>query len=588
MAAPAKILSLDLGMQNVALAEFRTGADGGLVLAALEWVELLADPAADPTRLNQTGIAIEEMRSRMGIKGGKVNYAISAQSVFTRFVRLPFVAAQQVQQIVRFEAQQNVPFPINEVVWDYQLIGNGEAGEIEVVFVAIKEDLLNEINESVEDAGFVTSVVDVAPMALYNAFRYNYSDLTGCSLLIDIGARTTNLIFLNEGKFFSRSIPMGGSTISAAIAKEFEEAFEAAERRKIQDGFVTLERSCPEPSDPVARVSKMVRNTMTRLHAEIMRSISYFRVQQAGLQPARVYLSGGTAKMPHMREFFQQKLATPTDYFNPLRKVSISSAIDAEEVGSRAHLLGELVGLALRSTYVCPVELNLLPSNVVGTRKLRARQPYLLLAGISVLLILAGWWLYFLRAASIGSEVLAGELKPEIRRLQSLETKQKNVRKDIENLEKRAQALTEAVRQRGYWLRVLDDMNARLPMDNLWITSLEVGFLTPGGEFTPLLGGFDTSTNKGWSTPPHSGARAEEEQEIFLGLQLKGLYLDNERQAAVVDEYLNNLKESPLFDIDMERKNIVNPLRQMPTFTEWAYDFEFRLKLKKPPFDFAK
>ena len=110
-----------------------------------------------------------------------------------------------------FEAQQNVPFPIDEVVWDYQLVGGGTEEQIQVVLVAIKADLLEGINAAVESAGLEPLLVDVATMALYNAFRYNYSELSGCSLLVDIGARTTNLLFIEPGKIFSRSIPIGGN-----------------------------------------------------------------------------------------------------------------------------------------------------------------------------------------------------------------------------------------------------------------------------------------------------------------------------------------------------------------------------------------
>ena len=133
-------------------------------------------------------------------------------------------------------------------------------------------------------AGLRTTRVDVAPMALYNAFRFNYSELTGSSLLIYIGARTTNLIFIEPGKVFSRSIPIGGSSITAAIAKEFNEPFGAAELRKKHDGFVSLGGAYEaEASDPdVARVAKLVRSAMTRLHAELARSISFYRTQQQG------------------------------------------------------------------------------------------------------------------------------------------------------------------------------------------------------------------------------------------------------------------------------------------------------------------
>ena len=173
--------------------------------------------------------------------------------------------------------------------------------------------------------GLRTAVVDVATMALYNAFRYNYSELPGCSLLVDIGARTTNLLFVEPQKIFSRSIPIGGSSVTAAIAKEFGEPFAAADFRKKRDGFVSLGGAYAEPSDPeVARVSKLMRSTMTRLHAEVMRSISHYRAQQQGNAPERLFLCGGTATTPYMREFFSEKLQLPVEYFNPLRNVSVA------------------------------------------------------------------------------------------------------------------------------------------------------------------------------------------------------------------------------------------------------------------------
>src|SRR5690606_38503886 len=111
MAAKDRILSLDLGTQTLSLAEFRTGQNGGLVLTSYRTTELLADPAADATRQAQAKIAVGEMVQAQGFKGSKINYAIASQTAFTRFVKLPSVGEEQVDQIVTFEAQQNVPYP---------------------------------------------------------------------------------------------------------------------------------------------------------------------------------------------------------------------------------------------------------------------------------------------------------------------------------------------------------------------------------------------------------------------------------------------------------------------------------------------
>src|SRR4029077_1250630 len=134
--------------------------------------------------------------------------------------------------------------------WDYQLIGGGAGEERQVVLVAIKADLLDEINNLIEGTGLRTSIVDVAAMARYNAFRFSYSELNGCSLLINIGAYTTNLLFIEPEKLFSRTVPIGGGSITAAVAKEFGESFAAAEFRKKGDGYATLDGVAEKPKDP--------------------------------------------------------------------------------------------------------------------------------------------------------------------------------------------------------------------------------------------------------------------------------------------------------------------------------------------------
>src|SRR5438128_6787336 len=304
MAAPARIISLNVGSQTIGLAEFRD-THGGLALLNYRFRETPLDPATGQRRethvaLHDTAVALREMVRQMHIAHGCVNYVVPAPTVFARFVKLAGLEAEKIDKIVSFEAQQNVPFPIDQVVWDYQLVGGGMSEQIQVVIVAIKRDLLEEINNAVEEIGLRTRIIDMASMGLYNAFCYNYTDLNGCSLLVDIGARTTNVLFIEAGRIFSRTLPIGGSAITAAIAKEFGESLAAAETRKKRDGFVAL-GGAAEPADPnIGRLSKIVRSTMTRLHAELMRSITHYHAQQQGNRPSRVFLCGGGAGIPHM------------------------------------------------------------------------------------------------------------------------------------------------------------------------------------------------------------------------------------------------------------------------------------------------
>ena len=564
MAAPTRILSLSLGNQTLGLAEFKTGQNGGLVLASHQTRELLADPAADSTRLAQAKLVLDEMVQGAGLKNAKINYAVSAQSVFTRFVKLPSVGEEQVDQIVTFEAQQNVPYPIDEVVWDYQLVDSGDPAQVEVVIVAIKSDLLDDINAAVEDAHLQTSLVDVAPMALYNAYRYNYADVEGCSLIIDIGARTTNLIFIESHKVFSRSIPNGGAAITQAIARDFNEPFGASEERKKRDGFVSLGGAYAEPEDPdVARVSKMIRNSMTRLHAEIARSISFYRAQQGGAQPQRVYLCGGSVTLPYMREFFHEKFQLPVEFFNPLRNVTVGSGLNLEEIGRNAHRMGELVGLALRGTSNCPMELNLRPVSVVKRHQLAERRPYILLAGVCTLLALTGWWLYYDRAAAVTNQV-SDRLSPTVDTLKSFEKRMNDARADIKAQQDTAAPLLTAVDERSYWVKIIEDINTRLPKDFVWITSFDAKnpvAKAEAGDANAPAGG------KGKNSAPSGPV-----------LMLKGLWLFNERGPAVVDDFSNKLKESPLYDVVMDKDR--GYVRSSENESEWAYEFAIPLVLK--------
>ena len=579
MAIATRILSLNLGSHTIGLAEFQTQANGGLVLNGYQLREIITDPANESGRNEQLTAVLREMLAALGSKGGAVNYAIAAQSVFARFVKLPAVEEEKIERIIAFEAQQNVPFPIDEVVWDYQLVGGGADEQIQVVLVAIKEDLLEGINAAVEAAGLHTAIVGVATMGLYNAFRYNYADLAGCSLLVDIGARTTNLLFIEPGKIFSRSVAIGGASISSAIAKEFGEPFAAAESRKKRDGFVSLGGAYAEPEDPeVARVSKIMRGTMTRLHAEMMRSISHYRAQQQGNMPERIYLCGGSASTPYMREFFQEKLQVPVEFFNPLRNVAVSGAVDAAEVARSAHLLGELTGLALRSATTCPMELNLRPQSVVRRQEMERRRPYFVLAAACFILGLLAWSAWFWRAAQVEDHATA-KLQEKVDEMRRVETQMTQVRNDMKALDNQSSPLVAAINDRSFWPQIIEDLNARLPKEDIWITELVP---TSGGK--PLLGASETRpvatpAPAGTPTTPRPGATPA--VPAIDGLLLRGLYLSNPRQQEVVVDYFRNLVGSPWFAIDPKNQaKVIKP--STPNNTDWAYPYELRLELKTP------
>src|SRR4029453_17226834 len=179
MAIAPRLISLNLGSQTIGLAEFRVQPHGGLILLDYRLRETPLDPATGQRReghtaMHETAGVLREIMAELRIKNGAVNSAFPAQSVFARFVKLPSLEHEKLEKVIAFEAQQNVPFPIDDVVWDYQVVGGGLDEQIQVILVAIKHDLLDGVNGAVEETGLHTSTIDLAPMALYNAFRYSY------------------------------------------------------------------------------------------------------------------------------------------------------------------------------------------------------------------------------------------------------------------------------------------------------------------------------------------------------------------------------------------------------------------------------
>ena len=582
MAAPARLITLNIGSQTIGLAEFRV-IQGRLTLLNYRFREAPLDPATGQRRdahvaVHETAAVMREMMHEMHIHRADVNYAVPAQSVFARFVKLPALDAAKIDKIIAFEAQQNVPFPMDQVIWDYQLVGGGMGEQIQVVIVAIKRDLLEEINNAVEETGLRTRIIGMAPMGLYNAFCYNYADLNGCSLLVDIGARTTNVLFIEAGRIFSRTLPIGGSAITAAIAKEFGESLAAAETRKKRDGFVAL-GGAAEPADPnIGRLSKIARSTMTRLHAELMRSITHYRAEQQGDRPARIFLCGGGAGMPNMREFFHEKFELPVEFFNPLQNVSVSES--APEAARSHYLFGELVGLALRSVTICPMKLNLLPASVVRRQDLEKRRPFFIAAAACILLALLGWSAFYTRAAQVAQQT-AHTLRQKNDTMRAAEAPLDKLKKQITALDNIATPLITAVSDRNFWPEILEDLNARLPEADIWITELAA---TSGGKLlgAPEKRAGETTQIPSPTPPPSRSKTAVAAEKSIDGIWVRGLYLYNPKQQEIVVDYLRNLAKSPFFVLDPKTPERVIKSNSVPNDTEWAFPYELQLTLRKP------
>src|SRR5215468_9052928 len=407
-------LAIDFGAGSLKVAEFEVNEAGGLRLKQYGFRSLGAEGAQESAREAAILKALPDLLSERGMKSKAVNVCAPGFHVFSKFVKLPPVDAGKVTQIIQYEAQQNVPFPLEEVVWDYQILGSTPGGELEVLLVAIKADIVEGLFRVTEAAGLSLQLTDVSPAALCNSFRYNYGDLEDCTMLLDIGAKTSNLLFFEKGKVFSRSINLGANSITQDFANESKKKFDVAEKIKIEEGFVSLGGAYEEPENQdQAAISKIARQFMTRLHIQVNQTMQFYRGQQGGSAPQRLFLSGGASIMPYTAQFFAEKLNVPVEYFNPLRNVQIDPGINLEELARVAHSMGEVVGLGLRNLAHCPVELNLMPESTRKWRAFNEKKPFLIATVFTMVAVVGVIGLLFQQLASVKNDQLT-EIQPKL------------------------------------------------------------------------------------------------------------------------------------------------------------------------------
>ncbi len=603
MAESQTSVALSIGSQRISMAVFENAKNGGIILKAYDTELITADPSMESARSAQTRVAISDLVKKLGVAKSKVRYAISGQAVFVRFVKLPPLQEDNIEQLVTFEAQQHVPFPLDEVVWDYELLEAGD--EKECVIVAIKADALDEINSSVNDAGVLTQEVDVSPMAMYNAYRSAYQKSDETTLLIDIGAKTSNLLYMEGDRFFTRSISIGGATVTAAIAKEYGVSFAEAEQQKINNGLVALGGGHTEQlEEAVAALAMVIRNALTRLPAEIARTTNYYRSQHGGSAPKRILLAGGGANLPYTLEFFREKLNLPVEFFNPVRNVAIGKNVDPVRVQREGLLIGDLVGLGLRGVGGASVNIDLVPSVVEQSRAADKRRPFLIGAAAALVGGCAVW-------AGL-QHVAAGKAADEARTMMETRDSLSPLHRQITNLFSQEDQLrgiatryTDLETDQHLWIGLLSELSGAFASDVVWLTDIE-----PLHGFNPATGDqkspgqsvvkedflnttFGATPLNTIQQPQRQGGRQADEPQAkpsINAVRISGFWRENPRGQNVVSELLRELRErTDIFsltttdgrgnEVPLDEKEIITQLSVTGGDGELAYRFRIVLPL---------
>jgi type IV pilus assembly protein PilM len=374
-----KVVGLDVGSYQVKAVELRK-VGGKIELAHLGVADVIptgdraSANAADSFQLKVNAIQNALQRGRIGARYSVS--AVSGESIIVRYIQLPDMPEQELKNALRWEAEEYIPFSIDEVNLDSVVLGpSASQGKVDVLLVSARKDLVNEHVQLIRAAGLTPLVVDVEGFAFVNCFEANYSPTPqDCVCLVHIGAEVTNInIYVGRTSRFSRDIGLAGNAITHTICQKCGVPASRGEELKRELGatdpfreeeeggtgdteLINTIRGAVEritgsdlgDDSPEATASKAIQNALTQLVSEIRRSIQFFEGQSGGATVQRVIIGGGSSRMKNLTNYLQSELDISVELFDPLRSIAIGREVDRQLLEAHREQLGPGIGLALR------------------------------------------------------------------------------------------------------------------------------------------------------------------------------------------------------------------------------------------------
>jgi type IV pilus assembly protein PilM len=368
--------------------------DGTLTATAFDYVEhpkILSQPDADPDQLTRE--ALEKFLSRNTLRGDVVAISVPGQSGLARFVKLPPVEEKKIADIVRFEAKQQIPFNLDEVVWDYQKIGSGDVSDgfamnIEIGLFAMKRDMINRYLQHFKDVGVEVHFVQMAPLALCNFVSYDLlgkgaavkgeeEPKTNCVVALDIGADSSNLVITDANRvIWQRPIPLGGNHFTRALTKELKLTFAKAEH---------LKRNAMKSPD-LKKILTALKPVLNDFVGEVQRSLGYFTNTHRDAQVEYMIGLGNAFRLPGLQRYLGEKLQMEVRKLNKMDRLSGEAVLTQPAFSENAMTFGVAYGLALQGLKQARLMTNLLPGEIRMERMVRAKKPWAVAAAALLLI----------------------------------------------------------------------------------------------------------------------------------------------------------------------------------------------------------
>jgi len=435
-----------------------------LAFDVIEHGKVLSQPDADEQALIRS--ALSKFLTRNAIKGSTIVISVPGQASFTRFIKLPPVEPRKIPEIVRYEARQQIPFDLEDVVWDYQTTSPPSAGprEVEVGIFAMKRDIVADYVSDFTAMRIEPDVVQMAPVALYNFLRQEQGDGEGGTILIDVGAENTNLVIADGERVWIRNVPLGGNNFTNALSKEFKLQFAKAER---------LKRHAAE-SKHARQIFQAMRPVFGDLLTEIQRSIGYYTSLHRDSRVERVVAMGNAFRLPGLAKFLSQNLGVEVEKIESLSSLGESEVTSAPMFRKNVLSFGVAFGLALQGAGQAKISTSLLPPEILSQKIMKKKRPFFVAAGAALVLALGAF--AYDQIATHGEIAGAGD---EVERLQDAVDQvrrtnsqhQAAFEEQKETLTQRQQKITRLeglIEHRDYGYRVWQRLWKAWPYDPRW------------------------------------------------------------------------------------------------------------------------
>jgi type IV pilus assembly protein PilM len=359
-AASGVIWAVDVGNNLLKALRLRV-ADGGTAevigFDAIEHSRFLGAPDVKPDdRAEVISATVRQFIERNGIqKTSGLVVSVPGSKSFAKFIKLPPVEAKRIPDMVRYEAVQQIPSDINEVEWDWQIMAKQDSPDTEVGIFFVKNEVLDEVLSSFTRENMRISLVQMAPMALYNYATHDLSVGENQGVIVlDMGSDNTDLVVCTPGGVWQRSVPIGGNAFTKAIASAFKLDFNKAEK---------LKRTAPV-SKYAKQIFQAMRPVFSDLAAEIQRSLGFYSSSHKKVNFVRVIALGGGMKLPGVTKFLQQTLQMPIVKPDSFERLAVAGDISQAKFHENVADFGVVYGLGLQGLGLAKIETNLLPRSI--------------------------------------------------------------------------------------------------------------------------------------------------------------------------------------------------------------------------------